>query len=95
MAPRIFTAAVWTHGDQVDGGATLQGSGAYVVARPRRHTAGVALQILGKNEDVTKERSVTATLSKDEALQLAADIMDALDESESDLAHRNGGRHGP
>lgn len=93
-AARIFTGAIWTAGDQVDVGATLQGSGAYVLARPRQHNSGVVLQVLGKHSQVDQERSVTVTLSRDEALQLASEILDASEDAEEAMARSQGGRHG-
>lgn len=91
---RIFTGAIWTVGDQVDVGATHQGTGAYVLAQPRQHAGGVVLQVLGKNSDVNLERSVTVTLNRDEALQLASEILDADQDAEEAMARSQGGRHG-
>lgn len=90
---RIFAAAVWTNGDQVDINATLQGSGAYVVAKPRQHQAGIALQVLGKHADERQERSVTVTLTKAEALQLACEVLNAAEESDEAIARSRGGGH--
>ncbi len=85
-------AAVWTVGEQDCMDLPSQGTGACVVPKPREASPGVTLNIFTRGVPRHAERSATVFLDIDEALALASEIMDALEES-AEIARRKEARH--